>query len=98
MEQKITIKINTEPLSTFIKLVDGVVQVVDRGIKLPHFCPELARIEMDVCPTSAHEIVVTFYPSDSFLRFLSALWASNSNLAIVKNPTHKRPPANYWAP
>ena len=74
---------DTGPLMAFIGLFVFYLQL---PIKKPEFISipdKFFRIECDPCPAGADELRVVFYPSDSFIRHMAAIFTTKSNCRVI---------------
>lgn len=89
---EIIIKADNKPLELFVKLLKAISQVPNSRFVFGDLPSELARIETNLSTADANELIVTFYPSDAFLRFVSTFGAGDSDFCIIKQTTHESPP------
>ena len=80
----IQIKVDSEPLISFLEILKRFSQVIDSAVDLPDFPDCLVRTESDRDPTNADVLIVRFYPSDALLRFSAAVFALNRDLDLVR--------------
>ena len=60
------------------------LEVIDRLFGLPHSIDELAFFEINTDSTSAVDVIVRFYPSESLGMLCSALRARNIDALVIK--------------
>ena len=98
METKIRLKADIKPLHLLINIVNSALQFGKGSINFSDFPSKLARIEADNSPATTNELAVVFYPSDSFLRFASALCAGDFDFSVINNTfrSHNTPPNNKF--
>jgi len=82
---KIEIATNAAPFLLFSKILEHAIQVGERSFNLCDFPAELIRVETDYGSADAGKLLVTFYPSDSFLVFASAILAGNVDSFLIEN-------------
>ena len=76
---KLQLKItcNSKPLLDYLELLKQFAKASNVAFELRQLGFELARIEVDSDPAPAHELLITFYPSDCLLSFVAASHARN---------------------
>lgn len=84
----LTLDCDATPALAFLELLKIALQPVKGRIELPDLGSNTLRIETDDEPTSTGELLVTFYPSDSFLRLAATLLARKAELCVVENAGH----------
>ena len=91
-KQEITIGVDGRPLMVFIELLKFRLKAGDLPFNISELPSKLARIEMDKSAAGTSEIHMTFYPSDSFLRFAAAVVTGDGKLEIIEKTGHGEPP------
>jgi len=84
MMTTLSIKCDASPLILFTELLNGALQRRARFFNLGDLGFELARVEHDVSSAKTGELLVRLYPSDSFLRFATTLFAWDVNLSAIE--------------
>lgn len=79
MGAEIKLKVDTKPLLLYLEVFKRILQISNSSINFSDFSSEIVRFETDNSTASAGEISITLYPSDTFIRFVSALWTSDGN-------------------
>ena len=80
----VEIRCDGSPLLMLLELAQRCPQLFGSGLNLSNFPDEIARVEQHSDPADATKILVRLYPSDSFLDFLAAIFASDSQRNLVE--------------
>ena len=73
----IKLKANTKPFLFFIQAFESVLKSSKRFFNLSPLPDKLVRFEIDDNSATTGEMIVTFYPSDSFYRFYRQFLTEN---------------------
>ncbi len=84
MASKMTIKANTRPAVAYLKTLQCFLEVRKLPFDLSNLPFELFRAEVDKCPTGACELIVSLYPSDSFLSFVATSFAGHFDFDVIE--------------
>ena len=77
---------DTSPLNAFLYLLEKAVPSLPDTLEFPK---ELVRLDQDASPAGADKTVVTFYPSNSLLRYTAALLADDPDFKVFQETGHK---------
>lgn len=80
----LNIRANTKPFTSYLKIFEGLLKIGNRRFDLVNLPDELVRIETDLSSTGAGEILVTFYPSDALLGFVSTIFTGDFEFFAIK--------------
>ena len=67
----LNININAKPLLSFLEFVDSVLQSGKGSVNFGNFSSELVSVKTNDSTTNANELLISLYPSDSLLGFVS---------------------------
>ena len=79
MTAEIKLKVDSKPLMLYLEVFKRVLQIRNSPINFCDFSSEIVRFETDNGTANTGEISIILYPSDTFIRFVSALWTSDCN-------------------
>ena len=77
------VTLDASPFLSFAKLFQRCLEGVNSPAGLGYDGFQLWRADADAGSTAANETVIRLYPSDAFLRFASAMFASEINLDTI---------------